>query len=83
MNNRVCFHTFDLVHDVPSICGLCNSSSPIFRYEFCEGDENQRAEYMKGFCCASCASKLLTVLEDAERKQWAREQAGLESMPSN
>jgi hypothetical protein len=82
MTNRIYFSTFDLLHDVPNICGVCASNPPMFRYEFSDGDE-QRAEYMKGFCCASCASKLLSVLEDVERQEWAREQAALESMTSN
>jgi len=75
MNNRVCFSTFDLFHDVPNVCGVCTSNPPIFRYEFCDGDEKQAAEYIRGFCCASCASKLLSVLENVERQEWAREQA--------
>jgi hypothetical protein len=79
MTDRVCFSTFDLFHDVPEICGVCASNPPIFRYEFCNGDEKGPAQYMKGFCCASCASKLLDVLEHVERQEWAVEQTVLEA----
>src|SRR5262250_106309 len=44
--NRVCFTTFDFLHDVPKACALCNSNAPIFRFAFAD-DENERAEYMK------------------------------------
>jgi hypothetical protein len=79
MSNRVCFSTFDFFRDAPNVCGVCMSSAPIFRYEFLEDGENIRAEYMKEFCCASCAGMLLEVLEDVERRDWAREQAALEA----
>jgi len=79
MNNRVCFAAFDPLHEVPKVCGVCVSNPPIFRYEFREGDEDTRAEYIKGFCCASCAAKLLEVLEHVESQEWAREQAALEA----
>jgi hypothetical protein len=82
MTDGLCFATFSLLHDVPNICGVCTSKPPILRYEFCDGDEKP-AEYMKGFCCASCASRLLSVLEDVERQEWAREQADPGSMVSN
>jgi hypothetical protein len=79
MNNRLCFATFDPLHDVPNVCSVCVSSPPIFRYEFCADDKETRAEYMKGFCCAPCAAKLLTVLERTESQEWAHEQAALEA----
>jgi hypothetical protein len=79
MSNRVCFSTFDLFRDNPNVCGVCMSSAPIFRYEFIEDGEDIRSEYIKGFCCASCAAKLLEVLEDVERRDWTREQAALEA----
>jgi hypothetical protein len=79
MSNKVCFSTFDLFRGAPNVCGVCMLSAPIFRYEFLENCENVREEYMKGFCCASCADKLLEVLEDVERRDWAREQAALEA----
>jgi hypothetical protein len=62
MYNRVCFTTFDLCQDVPNVCGVCTLRPPVFRYAFSD-DESARAEYMKGFCCGSCAVKLLDVLE--------------------
>lgn len=70
-NNRVCFTTFDLVHDLPKVCGVCASNPPIFRYAFSD-DEDPRAEYMKGFCCGFCAVKLLNVLEHVESQPLAR-----------
>lgn len=75
MTNRLSFSTFDLLHDVPTICGVCATNPPIFRYTFFDGDEKEQAEYIKGFCCASCAVKLLEVLEQVEPQEWAGEQA--------
>jgi len=77
--NRACFSTFDLLRDVPHVCGVCNANEPVFRYEFLDEGENTRAEYMKGFCCAACAVKLLEVLQHVETEEWAREQAALEN----
>ena len=65
MYNRLCFTTLDLCQDVPSACGVCTLRPPVFRYTFSD-DESTRAEYIKGFCCGSCAVKLLDVLEHAE-----------------
>jgi hypothetical protein len=79
MNNRLCFATFDPLHDVPNVCGVCISNPPILLYEFRADDKDAQAEYMKGFCCASCAAKLLTVLENAGSQEWAREQTALEA----
>jgi len=79
MANRLCFSTFDLLHDVPTMCGVCASNPPIFRYAFHDADDREQAEYMKGFCCASCASKLWEVMEHMESQEWAREQAALEA----
>lgn len=75
--NRIIFSTFDLLRDVPSVCGVCTSKGPIFRFEFHDDGENTRAEYMKGFCCAPCAVKLLEVLERIESQEWEREQAAI------
>jgi hypothetical protein len=79
MNNKLCFAAFDPLHDVPNVCGVCISNPPIFRYEFRADDKDAQAEYMKGFCCASCATKLLRVLERSESREWACEQAALEA----
>ena len=83
MNNGVYFYTFAVLHDVPNVCGVCNSKPPIFRYEFCDGEQKPDAAYLKGFCCTCCAHKLLGVLENVGRKEWTREEAALESMLSN
>jgi len=77
--NRVCFSTFDLLHDVSTVCGVCTSNAPIFRFEFLDDSQNMSAEYMKGFCCAPCAVKLLEVLEQAGSQEWARERAAVEA----
>ncbi len=74
MNSRVYFATFDLLHDVPNVCGVCISNPPVFRYEFWADGKD-----MQGFCCAPCAAKLLTVLERVESQEWAREQGVLEA----
>jgi hypothetical protein len=79
MNNRLCFATFDPLHDVPNVCGVCVSNPPIFHYEFCGDETDVRPEFMKGFCCTPCAAKLLEVLEYAESREWAHEQAALEA----
>src|SRR5262249_16732135 len=76
-NNTLCFATFDPPNDVPSVCGVCTSSTPIFRYTFSADDKN--AEYMKGFCCAFCAAKLLEVLKHVEAKPWGRAQDALKT----
>ena len=78
MNNRVSFATFDLFHDVPKVCGVCMTNPPIFRYEFSDGQQAMRAEYMKGFCCAACTAKLLEVLEDEESREWTHEEGARE-----
>ena len=44
MTNRLSFSTCDLLHDVPTICGVCAAHPPIFRYTFYDGDEKERAE---------------------------------------
>jgi len=77
--NRICFSTFNLLHDVPNVCGVCTSKVPIFRFEFLDDGENTRAEYMKGFCCAPCAVKLLEVLEYIESQEWERERSALKA----
>jgi hypothetical protein len=77
MNNRLCFATFDPLHDVPNQCNVCIANPPIFRYEFCGDETDVRAEFMKGVCCAPCAAKL--VLERTEFQEWAHEQAALEA----
>jgi hypothetical protein len=76
--NSARFSTFDLPRDVPNVCGVCLSNTPIFRFEFLDDCKNMLAEYMKGFCCAPCAIKLLEVLEHVESQEWAHQQAALE-----
>lgn len=69
--NRVSFTTLDFFHGVPNVCGLCNSNPPTFHYSFSD-DENGGVEYLKGFCCGSCAIKLLDVLEQSDSHALAR-----------
>jgi hypothetical protein len=76
--NRLCFSTLDPCREAPTVCGVCISGPPIFRYEFCDESDGMRADYMKGFCCARCASTLLTILEDLEQREKARALAGQE-----
>jgi hypothetical protein len=79
MSNRLCFATFDPLREAPSVCNVCSSNPPIFRYEFRVDDKGSGTEYIKGFCCACCARKLLAVLEHEESSDWALEQAALEA----
>jgi len=76
MTPRVCFATLDLLWDSPSVCDVC-TNSPTFRYEFHEGGENTWTEYLKGFCCASCAVKLLQFLRYAGSQECVQEQTDL------
>jgi hypothetical protein len=77
---KVSFATFDpLVRDVPERCDLCKSSQPVFSYEFRTQDEFGERRFLYGFCCVSCAPKLLKNLEREESRAWAAEEAALEA----
>lgn len=75
MSEKVTFSAFDPIRfDVPSQCELCTSQPTMFHYEY-DVDEAVRQQPRKGFCCRSCASKLLDKLQRAESQVWAQEEA--------
>jgi hypothetical protein len=80
MNDSVFFATFDpLFVNAPDGCSLCITQPPIFSYEYCIEEENGHRQYLKGFCCAACASDLLKKLAKTEATDWAQEEAALEA----
>jgi hypothetical protein len=79
MSERVTFSTFDPVRfDSPSHCDLCTSRAPVFHYEHTV-DEAARQSPKRGFCCASCAARLLATLQNTESRVWAEEEASLKA----
>jgi len=79
MSSSLCFFTFDPLREVPEVCALCRSSSPVLMYESQIYKERGEAEDTKGFCCASCAVELVKKLEGAEFQQWTDEEAVLQA----
>lgn len=74
MSEKVSFSTFDPIRfDTPTYCDVCTSDVPLFRYEY-ESDHSA-PQNPQGFCCASCAAKLLDRLQRAESQVWADEAA--------
>lgn len=74
MSEKVTFSAFDPIHfDVPSRCEICASQPNMFRYEY-DVDEGTRQQPRKGFCCCSCAAKLLDTLQRAESRVWKQEE---------
>jgi hypothetical protein len=79
MSERVTFSTFDPVRfDSPSHCDLCTSRTPVFHYEHTV-DEAARQSPKRGFCCASCAARLLATLQNTESRVRAEEEASLKA----
>lgn len=79
MSERVTFSTFDPVRfDSPSRCDLCTSRAPAFHYEHTV-DEAVRQSPKRGFCCGSCAARLLARLQNAETQAWAEQEASLKA----
>ena len=79
MSEKVTFSAFDPIRfDTPSQCDICASQPTVFRYEY-DVDEGARLQPGKGFCCRSCASKLLDKLQRAESQVWAQEEALLKA----
>lgn len=78
MNDSLFFATFDpLFINAPETCGLCISQPPIFNYEYAKQEEGGKTEYIKGFCCSTCAAELLKRLAKTEAKEWEEEEAEL------
>jgi len=79
MSEKIMFSAFDPIRfDVPSRCDVCDSQPPVFHYEY-DVDEGVRQQQRKGFCCKSCATKLLDILQRAESRVWAQEEASLKA----
>jgi hypothetical protein len=77
MQSTVLFTTFDPLRDAPEMCSVCHSQPPVFRFEFGTADEDEAPYSIKGFCCESCATRLLKILECTESREWAEEAAAL------
>ena len=73
------FASFEPLHEVPEVCSLCSSSSPVFRYDYRTVNERGEPSRTTGFCCAACASVLVRRLETAESRQWEEEESALEN----
>jgi hypothetical protein len=79
MNGKVSFRAFDpLLHDAPTLCSLCLSKPPAFKYEFCTEEHDQEKD-VTGFCCLFCAPQLLKKLAYTESQTWAEEEAALQA----
>jgi hypothetical protein len=79
MSEKVTFFAFDPMRfDAPSHCDVCASNPSVFHYEY-SVDEGARQSPRRGFCCASCASRLLEKLQRAESQVWAEEEASLKA----
>ena len=80
MNDSAFFATFDpLFCEAPDTCEVCGANVPIFQYECCTQDRNKEHQYAKGFCCASCAARLLQYLKRQEAREWEEEEAALQA----
>jgi hypothetical protein len=77
MPSSVLFTTFDPLRDAPEVCSVCHSHPPVFHFEFATADEDEADYSIKGFCCESCATRLLKTLECTESREWAEEAAAL------
>jgi hypothetical protein len=77
MSEKVTFSAFDPIRfDAPSYCDVCTSNPPVFHYEYTL-DEGARLSPKRGFCCSSCAVRLLEKLRNAESQAWTEEEASL------
>ena len=80
MYDSLFFATFDPVYvNAPDICDICVIQPPTFNYEYCIEEEGGQRQYIKGFCCPSCAEGLLKKLKIREAEEWAEEEAQLEA----
>lgn len=77
MLDSLFFAGFDPVHEVPEVCTVCQSGSPVFNFDYRALGKSGETEETKGFCCSSCAAGLLKKLERAESQEWASEEAAL------
>src|SRR5262245_48415718 len=79
MNEKVTFAAFDPMRfDAPLQCDICAAKPALFHYEY-SVDEGARVSLKRGFCCRSCASRMLERLQRAESQVWAQEEASLKA----
>jgi hypothetical protein len=78
MINSVFFAGFDPLHEVPAVCTVCSLHPPVFSYDYRALNPDGEAQRTTGFCCFTCATHLLSRLEQAESQEWAEEEASLE-----
>ena len=79
MRNELCFSTFDpLFSDAPCLCDLCETKPSVFQFENGSTETTPACPSVKGYCCASCAAKLLSVLQDSESLAWAEEEVAVQ-----
>ncbi|HEU5335681.1 MAG TPA: hypothetical protein VFU27_06940 [Terriglobales bacterium] len=80
MNDSVFFATFDPIFcDAPASCDRCGAGVPVFQYEHCTQNQDKERQYLKGFCCGTCADQILRQLKAAESREWAEEEAALQA----
>jgi len=80
MNDSVFFATFDpLFINAPEVCSLCLGPPPAFNYEYCIELDDGNRHYIRGYCCAQCATGLLKKLQGKEAQEWEEEEASLEA----
>jgi hypothetical protein len=79
MMESLFFGGFDPLREVTEVCTVCAGRPPVFRYDYRGLNEKGESEKTTGFCCVACAKELLERLESAESKEWAKEEAALES----
>ena len=78
MHDSAFFATFDpLFCEAPDTCEVCGVNLPIFQYECCTQTQGKEHQYAKGFCCASCAVRLLQHIKILEAREWAEEETAL------
>ena len=79
MRNQLYFSTFDpLFSDAPSLCDICEVKPSVFQFESGSAESSTAVRPVRGYCCAVCASQLLSQLEDAESLAWAEEEASVQ-----
>jgi hypothetical protein len=78
MRNQLKFSTFDpLFTDAPALCGICGMRPSVFHFESSCQEGDVECPPVHGYCCATCATRLLEDLERTESLTWAAEEASV------
>jgi len=78
MRNQLKFSTFDpLFTDTPALCGICGMRPSVFHFESSCQEGDLECPPVYGYCCATCATRLLEDLERTESLTWAEEEASV------